>query len=72
MKAFLTAVVATVVLGVAAYLVLGVIQRPAYEVYATAGTRVGDPGENLVGKNWSGLNEGGNVPAKHPTSGQAE
>ncbi|PLT87475.1 hypothetical protein FB009_12721 [Sinorhizobium medicae] len=28
--------------------------EPAWEVYSTDGARVGDPGHNLVGKNWSG------------------
>ncbi len=72
MKAFIAAVVATVVLGVIAAGVLRIVQRPAYQVYATAGARVGDPGENLVGKNWNGLNKGGNTSDKHPTSGQSE
>lgn len=54
MKSFISAVVATIALGLAAALVLGLAQRPAYQVYATQGTRVGDPGENLVGGRWSG------------------
>ena len=28
--------------------------EPAWQVYRTDGARVGDPGYNLVGKNWSG------------------
>lgn len=35
--------------------------EPAWEVYRTEGARVGDPGHNLVGKNWSG--EPGSVSA---------
>lgn len=27
---------------------------PAWEVYSTESTRVGDPGHNLVGQNWMG------------------
>ena len=54
MKAFFTAVAATVVLGLAAALVLNFAQRPAYQVFATEATRVGDPGSNLVGAHWTG------------------
>jgi hypothetical protein len=35
-------------------LVLSVAQRPAYQAYSTQSTRVGEPGHNLVGENWSG------------------
>ena len=35
MKSFVAAVVATIVFGLAAALVLGLAQRPAYQVYAT-------------------------------------
>jgi hypothetical protein len=34
--------------------VLGTQQRTAYESFATEGVRVGDPGQNLVGPDWSG------------------
>ena len=27
-------------------------QRPAYEAFSTSGARVGDPGDNLVGRDW--------------------
>ena len=29
-------------------------QQPAWQVYSTDSTRVGDPGHNLVGQNWTG------------------
>jgi len=29
-------------------------ERPAWQVYSTSSTRVGDPGFNLVGKKWTG------------------
>ena len=29
-------------------------QQPAWQVYSTDSTRVGDPGHNLVGRNWTG------------------
>jgi len=61
-KAFLAAVAAVVVLGLAAALVLSLAQRPAYQVFATQATRVGDPGSNLVGGHWSGN------PGKDPIS----
>jgi hypothetical protein len=60
MKVILASVVIAVVLGVAAALVLNTTQRPAYEVYSTSGARVGDPGHNLVGENWSGNPRPGN------------
>ena len=54
MKVILGAILVAVALGVAAALVLDRTQRPAYEAYSTSGTRVGDPGHNLVGPTWSG------------------
>jgi hypothetical protein len=54
MKVILGAILVAIVLGVGAALVLNTTQRPAYEVYSTSGARVGDPGHNLVGENWSG------------------
>jgi hypothetical protein len=35
-------------------LVLGTRQRTAYESFATESVRVGNPGHNLVGPDWSG------------------
>jgi hypothetical protein len=29
-------------------------QRPAWQVYSSDSTRVGDPGHNLVGQRWTG------------------
>jgi hypothetical protein len=58
MKVILAAVLIAVVIGVAAAFVLNTTQRPAYEVYSSdASVRVGDPGHNLVGENWSGQPE---------------
>ena len=59
MKVILSAIVASVLLGVAAAAILAPMQRPAYEVFSTSMTRVGNPGSNLVGPNWSGLNKEG-------------
>lgn len=53
MKAIVLAGLIAVVGGVAAMMVLNDrIQRPAYEAYATTGARVGNPGDNLVGRDW--------------------
>ena len=54
MKVILASIVIAIVIGVAAGLILNSTQRPAYEVYSTSGVRVGDPGHNLVGENWTG------------------
>jgi hypothetical protein len=68
MKVILSAIVASVLLGVAAAAILAPMQRPAYEVFSTSMTRVGNPGSNLVGSNWSGLNNeaGGTVHKTEP------
>ena len=54
MYVVLSGIAAAIVLGVIASFVPRVDQNPAYEVYSTSSTRVGDPGYNLVGKGWSG------------------
>lgn len=59
MKVILSSIAASVLLGIVAALVLGSTQRPAYEVFSTSMTRVGNPGSNLVGPDWSGLNKEG-------------
>jgi hypothetical protein len=69
MRAFLTAVAATVVFGLLAAGVLRIVQRPAYQAFSTSGVRLSDPGENLVGQNWNGLNEGRNAVASQPPHG---
>lgn len=49
MKAFLSAIiVATAVAVAAAYMLDGGYQQSAYEVFTSSGSRVGDPGNNLV------------------------
>ena len=57
MKVILASVLIAIAIGVAAAFVLNTTQKPAYEVYATQSVRVGDPGHNLVGENWSGQPE---------------
>ena len=54
MKVIFASVLIALVIGVAAAFVLNTAQRPAYEVYSTSSVRVGEPGHNLVGQNWSG------------------
>jgi hypothetical protein len=46
-------VIGAVVIAVVS-LVLGTRQRTAYESFATESVRVGNPGHNLVGPDWSG------------------
>lgn len=59
MKIIASSLFVAVALGaVAAYLLVST-QRPAYEAFSTVSTRVGDPGANLVGPGWTGLNRGG-------------
>jgi hypothetical protein len=59
MKVILYSILAALVLGALAGVILNEAQRPAYEVFSTSMTRVGNPGSNLVGPNWSGLNTEG-------------
>jgi hypothetical protein len=54
MKAFIAAVLAAVLLGVAAMLALTSNQKFAYQAFATSGARVSEPGTNLVGPRWNG------------------
>ncbi len=54
MNIVISGIVAAIVLGIVAAFAMRTGQEPAYEVYSTSSTRVGDPGYNLVGKNWTG------------------
>jgi hypothetical protein len=57
MKVIVLSAVAALVFAYAASYVLSTQQRPAYEAYVGSGARLGDdPGTNLVGPNWDGLN----------------
>lgn len=55
MKAFISGLVAAVVLAIVAGVALSAVAEPAYKAFATSEVRVGNPGHNLVGSNWSGL-----------------
>jgi hypothetical protein len=60
MGTILAGIVAAVVIAIGAGVVLRNEQEPAWQVYSSAqSTRVGDPGENLVGPDWSGEAGGG-------------
>ena len=54
MGVIVSGALAAVVLAVGAGFVLRSYQEPAYERYTTQSVRVGDPGENLVGADWTG------------------
>ena len=54
MKMVVLGVVVAIVLAGVVSLVLGTRQRTAYESFATESVRVGEPGHNLVGSDWSG------------------
>ena len=69
MKIVLASIAAALVLAIGASVVLNESQRPAYEAYSSpSGARVGDPGHNLVGPNWSGNNAPGATTASTPKS----
>lgn len=59
MKVIILAAVAILVLAYAASFLLNRSQSPAYEAFIGSGTRVGDPGHNLVGPHWNGTGEVG-------------
>jgi len=61
MRMILTGIVLAVVIAVGAAYVLQTQQAPAWQVFSTESTRIGDPGHNLVGQNWSGEPGGGQV-----------
>ena len=53
MRIFLLAlVVAAALAGIAASVLDSSYQKQAYQAFATGGARVGDAGNNLVGKDW--------------------
>jgi hypothetical protein len=57
LKVILLSAIAGIVIAVAASFVLSHEQEPAYRAFTGSGARVGEPGSNLVGPNWNGLNE---------------
>ena len=57
MKVIILSAVAAIVIAYAAFFVLDREQEPAYKAFTGSGARVSDPGSNLVGPDWNGLNE---------------
>lgn len=53
MKAFIAALICAAIICVGAAYVLEAQQETANVAFATSSTRVGDPGHNLVGTDWS-------------------
>ena len=54
MGMILTGIVVAIAIAAGAGYYLRAEQEPAWQVYSTDSTRVGDPGHNLVGQNWTG------------------
>lgn len=54
MGLILAGIVIAVAISIGAGFILRGEQEPAWEVYSTTSARVGDPGQNLVGPDWSG------------------
>ena len=59
MRAFIASVLVAIAIAIGSAFVLNADNRPVYEAFSTSGARVSDPGHNLVGDRWSGLNQGG-------------
>ena len=64
MSVILAGIVAAVIFAVGAGFVLRGQQEPSWQVYSTTSTRVGDPGANLVGSDFSGEAGGGEAHAE--------
>jgi len=60
LKVIILSAVAAIVIAYVGFFVLNREQEPAYKAFTGSGARVSDPGSNLVGPNWNGLN---NEPA---------
>jgi hypothetical protein len=60
-KVFVSALLLAVLLAGSAAYTLSLYQKTAYVAFATTGVRISEPGYNLVGKSWNGLNEGKNL-----------
>ncbi len=54
MKVIILSAVVALVLAYAASFILNRGQEPAYEAFVGSGARVGNPGTNLVGPEWTG------------------
>jgi hypothetical protein len=69
MGVILAGIAAVIVIAVGAGLVLRAEQEPAWQVYSTTSTRVGDPGSNLVGPEWTDetVDDDAEEPDQSPT-----
>jgi hypothetical protein len=54
MGMILTGIVVAVAIAIGAGYFLPKDQKTAWQAFSTQSTRVGDPGENLVGSGWTG------------------
>lgn len=64
MRVILIATLAALVLSIGAAMILRTGQEDSWQAYSTSSTRVGNPGHNLVGQNWSGEPGGGGTAAE--------
>ena len=55
MRIIVTSIIAAVLLAVSAGAALSTAQKPVYQTRAMPSVRIDDPGNNLVGADWSGL-----------------
>jgi hypothetical protein len=53
MRAIFSGIALALAIAVIAGFVLAEVQKPSFEAYTTPSVRIGDPGENLVGPNWT-------------------
>jgi hypothetical protein len=56
MGTIFTGIIGAIVIAVVAgyFLIAEGQDRPAWQIYSSSSARVGDPGQNLVGSNWTG------------------
>lgn len=54
MGMILTGIVVAFAIAIGAGYYLSAQQEPAWQVFSTDSTRVGNPGQNLVGQDWTG------------------
>lgn len=67
MGVILMGIVVAVAIAIGVGYVLPKEQEPAWQVYSSTSTRVGDPGENLVGSGWTGESTAAATSEKSPT-----
>lgn len=66
MGAILTGIVLAIAIAIGVGYFLPQEQKEAWQVYSSSSTRVGEPGENLVGSGWTG-NPGAAQADESPT-----